>query len=106
MKRDMALVQALLEHVEKLCGGEWIMPPEMPNYTDIQIHYHVSLCAQADFLEVKKVTGAGDIYARYAVRNLTWNGHEMFGEVTWLTCIKGRKVIYANWRTFRVRYLG
>ena len=77
MKRDMALIKALLEHVENLCGGDWIDAPSLPNYTDRQIHYHIDLCQQADFLETKKTTGPDSPYARFAVRNLTWPGHEM-----------------------------
>ena len=30
MKRDMALIKALLEHVENLCGGDWIDAPSLP----------------------------------------------------------------------------
>ena len=77
MKRDMALIRALLEHVENTCEGDWIDPPCLPHYTDRQIHYHISLCAQAGLVETQKTTGADSPYPRFAIRNLTWTGHEM-----------------------------
>ena len=57
MKRDMALIRTLLEHVENLCGGEWLDAPTLPHRTDQQIHYHIDLCQQAGFLETTKTTG-------------------------------------------------
>ena len=81
MKRDMALIQALLEHVENACGGDFLCPPALPAYSDRLIQYHVSLCGQAGFLEVQKTTGADAPYARFVVRNLTWAGHEKLAEL-------------------------
>ena len=75
MKRDMALIQALLEHVENTCESNWVHPPCLPDYTDQQIHYHISLCEQAGFFEVKKTTGGIAPYPRFVMRNLTWHGH-------------------------------
>ena len=76
MKRDMKLIAQLLIHLENLCEGDWIMPPAIPGYTDRQIQYHVELCHQAGFLEAQVMTGAEEAYSRYAIRNLTWSGHE------------------------------
>ena len=77
MKRDMALIQGLLEHIENSCDGDWIQPPCLPGHSDRQIHYHVSLCEQAGFMDITKTTGADALYPRFVMRNLTWHGHEM-----------------------------
>ena len=77
MKRHMALIRALLDHVENTCEVDWVEPPDLPHYTDHQIHYHVSLCQQAGFLEARNTAGAEALYPRFEVLNLTWDGHEM-----------------------------
>ena len=76
MKRDMTLIQAILTHTENICYGNWCEPPTFPNYSDRQVHYHVSLCQQAGYLEAQKTTGADAPYHRFVLRNLTWSGHE------------------------------
>ena len=81
MKRDMMLIRTLLEHVENSCEGNPIMPPCLPGYTDKQIHYHVSLCQQAEFLDTTKISPGEAPYPRYAMHQLTWHGHEMLDKL-------------------------
>ena len=77
MKRDMGLIRKLLDHLENSCEGNWIEPPCLPGYTDRQIHYHIDLGNQVGLFEVQQITGADSQYARFAIRDLTWKGHDM-----------------------------
>ena len=77
MKRHVALIQAILEHLEEHGNGEWITAPQVPGYNSKQVHYHIHLCDQAGYLEdTRLVSGAEEEYSRYTIRSLTWQGHE------------------------------
>ena len=76
MRRYMKLIKKLLIHAEQRGNGEDILPPELPDYTDKEIHYHVGLCGQAGYLDIRSVSGAEEAFTRYTIGNLTWAGHE------------------------------
>ena len=72
MKREMALIETILARAEG--NGEWLNPPEISDYTPAQVMYHVNLCGQAEFLEVRSRASFGNP-ARVMMKSLTWKGH-------------------------------
>ena len=72
MKRDMALIKAILKFVE--CNGTGadspLTLPEFPQYTDEQVQYHATLCVQAGYIE--HVGSQAGVFPTL----LTWDGHE------------------------------
>ena len=74
MKREWTLIKAILAHAECIGNGEWLHPPEINGYTPTQVMYHVNLCGQAEFLEVKPIPAFADP-ARVMMKSLTWKGH-------------------------------
>ena len=71
MKRDMALIRAILEKVESLGEGVWEFRADDfdGNYTDEQIEYHVRLCRSIGLVDGPSNMGE-------AVSQLTWAGHD------------------------------
>lgn len=76
MRRDMGLIQKLLEWVEEHGNGEPIDVPRLCGHEPKFAHYHAGLCGQAGYLCVEQISGAGEPYIRYALVSLTWAGHE------------------------------
>ena len=76
MKRDMSLIRKLLEYVEAQTDGRYHDAPGCLDFAQESVHYHIGLCGQAGFLEVRKISGGEEPLARYELRNLTWAGHE------------------------------
>ena len=76
MQRYMGLIQKLLEWVEEHGNGEPIDVPRLCDHEPKVVHYHAGLCDEAGYLHVQKISGSEEPYARYAVGQLTWNGHE------------------------------
>ena len=72
MKRDMALIKAILKFVE-LKGtrhGKPLTLPEFPNYDEAAVQYHADLCLQAGYIEAE--TTQANVFPVV----LTWNGQE------------------------------
>ena len=71
MKRDMALVQRVLEHIEG--GNRWSdnEPPVMEGHSPTDVAGHLELCNDAGF-----VWRAGG-----SVINLTWSGHDALADL-------------------------
>ena len=76
MKRELRLIRKILEYVESRTSGGMAPAPECPQYSWEKVHYHIGLCGQADYLEIRKISGAEDGQPRYDVGNMTWQGHE------------------------------
>ena len=74
MQREWNLIKAILAHAECMGNGEWMHPPSINDYTPDQVTYHVKLCGQADFLEVKSTAAFGNP-DRLLMKPLTWKGH-------------------------------
>ena len=75
MKREMTLIQIILKHAECMAEGNWVQAPELPQYSDQQIHYHIGLCAQAGYIKVLSIGMMGESYHRYQIGHLSWEGH-------------------------------
>lgn len=73
MPRYQKLIRLILEYVEEHGTGRPLAPPEFDEYTRTEINYHIGLCDQAGYLEVRKTSGN---HPRYRPVSLTWNGHE------------------------------
>ena len=80
MQRCMSLIKAILKFAEQKDSDEYDLPPELPGFSMKQVHYHIELCEQAGYLQVKKVTGLDAPYPRYTIGNLTWQGHELLAQ--------------------------
>ena len=77
MKRELRLIRKILEYVESRTSGGTVDAPECSNYSWEVVHYHIGLCGQAGYLEVRRISGADDeAHPRYEVGNMTWQGHE------------------------------
>ena len=72
MQRHMKLILKLLEHATDQTNGE-IHPPEISGYSHEQVQYHVELCEQAGYMEVRKINSKR---RRYRIVSVTWQGHE------------------------------
>lgn len=76
MKRYMKLILLLLEYAEQQTTRRF-SPPELDEYTEEQVHYHVGLCGEAGYLHIEKATTTGSLVKpRYTIDSLTWEGHE------------------------------
>ena len=82
MKRNMAIIRALLEYLEHTCKGDGtlIPVPSCETYTYEELHYHVGLCLQAGYMEGKTITFA-DTNPQYQMIALTWKGQEKLAEL-------------------------
>lgn len=82
MKRDMAIIRALLEYVEQACKGdrEPIPVPSCDQYSYETLYYHVGLCLEAGFIQGEKITFA-DAAPQYQMMQLTWKGQEKLAEL-------------------------
>lgn len=76
MQRHMALIRMILEYAEQKQDTTFTAPPVFDGFNCQQLYYHVGLCGEAGYLTVRKVSGAGEAYARFNVGQLTWEGHE------------------------------
>ena len=85
MKRNPEIIQALLQYVRDTADGCGILT--VPNgdelktkfkISDAEIHYHVHLCLQANFIEVipDSETLQGTHIPVHGIIYLTWWGHE------------------------------
>ncbi|MCY4655045.1 MAG: DUF2513 domain-containing protein [Dehalococcoidia bacterium] len=78
MKRKMKLIRKILEFSEEYFDGANRLPvPEMKDYSDSQIEYHVRLCLEAGYLRAD-TRNEGSVYAIYG---LTWQGHELLDQL-------------------------
>ena len=73
---QMKLIRHLLEFAEQHESDYGMLPPELPGHTDRQRHYHVKLCEEAGYVDIRKIPNAADPYARYYLGDLTWQRHE------------------------------
>ena len=83
MKRDFALVQTILEHVEAHDSTAECRPPQADHFTTDEVCYHARLCYEAGFLASFNEVPSGD-GRRIKVcllGPLTWAGHEALAEM-------------------------
>ena len=72
MQRDMKLIKLILQHVRRECKGDGRMLglPDLPNYEEAQVVYHIDLCEQAGYITAQRTESV--IFPI----TLTWSGHE------------------------------
>ncbi len=76
MQINKRLMRLILEHVKDYCcPGDGIDNPEIDGYDDIEVGYHIMLCAEANYLKVQELSAMGNPY-RYKIIHVTWKGHE------------------------------
>ena len=77
MQRKMKLLRKLLEHIEMSQTEDRIPVPEMEGYGEAEVHYHVGLCEEADFLVILHSQHESEPGRRFSgISRLTWKGHE------------------------------
>ena len=69
MKRDMKVVQGLLEFMESRQSDQFNMVPDFEGLTEDQVTYQVRLCEEAGYLISRMPRAQG-------LERLTWLGHE------------------------------
>ena len=76
MQRKMKLIRKLLERVEMSQSEDAIPIPEFDDYTEAEVHYHVGLCHEAEYMVVylPRVEEPGRRFQ--GIIRLTWAGHE------------------------------
>ena len=73
MRRQMRLILKILAYVERAEHIGKISLPKCDDYSKDEIAYHVLLCADAGYLEIRKKDVGG---AALDITRLTWSGHE------------------------------
>jgi len=80
VKRTMRLIFELLTYAESNETHRAIRAPELDDYDDATVHYHLRLCSEAGYLRIKPVQRTvgevGQAHRRYLIEQLTWKGHE------------------------------
>jgi hypothetical protein len=77
MKRDMDLVRAILFTIEESESSDIPTNLSIPNYSKVQIDYHLELLSDANLITSLGITPAMErSYSMAAPRRLTWQGHE------------------------------
>ncbi len=81
MRRQMKLICKLLAYAESNPGEAAQAVPEIPGYSEAEVHDHVALCNEAGYLEV----GRPGIYPQgrrfSSIIRLTWRGHDALQEL-------------------------
>lgn len=76
MRRFKKCILEILKHVECHAGPPPMAAPELQGYDQLQVHYHIGLCYQAGFLQVKEIVNPSASWPMYKILGLTWQGHE------------------------------
>ncbi len=80
MKRNLCLIQKVLEHVEAQDSTADCRPPEVAHFSAEEVCYHAKLCFEAGYLarfrEVPKGDGANRVLI-CLLGPLTWAGHNV-----------------------------
>ena len=75
MRRNWELIRLILEYVEEKGNGTLLLMPVLDDHPPKQVSYHVRLCQEADYLNVK-VLSEQSTYIEYGIGELTWAGHD------------------------------
>ena len=76
MRRKMRLVRKILEHVEMQTCEDAIPVPEVRDYSEAEVHYHVGLCQEAGYLVLHQAEHNLQGKKLPGIARLTWDGHE------------------------------
>lgn len=76
MQRKMKLIRKLLEYVEMSHTEQSLPIPEIDDYSEAEVHYHLGLCEEAGYLVLYQPDFAGAGRRFSGIARLTWNGHE------------------------------
>lgn len=76
MKRDLNLVRSLLLHFEAKPNDAMDSRPVVPEYTDLEVKYHLLLMYEAGLLRAEPELSKTSRIIKVHPFSLTWNGHE------------------------------
>lgn len=87
MKRDLNLVREILLWTDQQEEGSFGCNPEIPEYTEEQVAYHVHIMGQAGLVESADITDMGSSSPAGLLMSVTWAGHDFIrvskDETTW-----------------------
>ena len=76
MRRYSDLIKKILVYMEGCKGNPPFEAPRIEKYTMEQVHYHIGLCNEAEYLHVIEHS-ARNTLSQYEIKALTWKGHEV-----------------------------
>ena len=76
MQRRMKLIRKLLEYVEMSATEERLPIPEFQDYSEAEVHYHLTLCEEADYLIPHPPQMSDSVRRPVGISRLTWAGHQ------------------------------
>ena len=76
MPRKMKLIRKLLEYMEVSNTEERLPVPEFRDYSEAEVHYHLGLCEEAEYLVLYQPESNNPIRRFGGISRLTWAGHE------------------------------
>ena len=76
MRRKMKLVRKILEYVEMQTSEDAIPVPEVRDYSEAEVHYHVGLCEEAGYLVLYQPDSNLQGRRFPGIARMTWDGHE------------------------------
>ena len=76
MQRKMKLVRKILEYVEMSNTEQGLPVPEFDDYSEAEVHYHLGLCEEAEYLVLHQPEFNDAIRRFGGISRLTWAGHE------------------------------
>ena len=79
MRRDFKLIRQILHYVEQeKQNGDEIPLPELADYRTCEIEYHVKLCEEAGYLDIRV---SSHDKKPVAIVRMSWQGHEALDEL-------------------------
>ena len=76
MQRKMKLIRKLLKRAEMSQSEDAIPIPEFDDYSEAEVHYHVGLCHEAEYMVVYLPRAEEPGRRFQGIIRLTWAGHE------------------------------
>ena len=76
MQRKMKLIRKLLEYTEMSPTEDPLPIPEINDYSEAEVHYHLELCEEAGYLMLYQPISEGPERRFRGILRMTWAGHE------------------------------
>lgn len=76
MQRKMKLIRKLLEHTEMSQTEDPLPVPEIAEYSEAEVHYHLHLCKEAGYLIISTIQFHNPERTDTTISRMTWAGHE------------------------------
>lgn len=80
MKRDIRIIKYVLEEIEKIQQSNRAFPivfNESDGYPVEQLNYHLSMIADAGFVDANIIKAKGPDNQLNMIKSITWQGHDL-----------------------------